>query len=264
MSRGASAAVASISIVTACLPAAAEHLHVAARSVHRLREELAERRIEWVLVLDGPGDVDIPATTDRVVRLPTRRGVAAARNYALSVVSSELTVCLDADDQIEPAGAAAAAAVLETDPTLGWVAANRLLVTGEKTFHWHGARAWPPGSVAAEWSAPMAFHANTLMVRTALVRRVGGWPALGACEDLLLALRLGEESPGASIEEVLILYRAWEGQTTRAPGFREEQALAYDFIEQSVNAGRAYRGRAPVRHPEPLGGQGSVAVDHEG
>jgi len=141
------------------------------------------------------------------------------------------------------------------------VAGNRLLITGERTAHWHERREWDAGAVAAEWSAPMAFHANTLVTRTPLVRRLGGWPGLGACEDLLLALRLGEISAGASMRNVLVEYRAWAGQTTRDPTFRTEQLHAYTFIEGSVNELRHARGRPPVAHPEPLGGLGSLPHD---
>lgn len=244
-----------VSVVTACLPTASDHLREAAESVGAVRARGVD--VEWILVLDGPETVTPPEAASVVLTLPRRRGVAAARNYGLSAARAPFLACLDADDELVAEGVLAGLQRLRTDDTVGWVAANRILTTGERTIHWHGARAWAPGEVASEWSTPMAFHANTLVVRRALVEALGGWAGLGACEDLMLSLRLGEVSAGASIPEVLIRYRAWEGQTTRHPSFRDEQLLAYRFIEACLNSERAERGRPPVTHPEPRGGWGA-------
>lgn len=249
-----------VSIVTACLPTASDHLAACAASVAAARAELRDITVEWVVAIDGPGTVRGTEQADLVITLPERRGVSVARNYAFAETTHDFTVVLDGDDEVVAHGIDAAVRRLVDDPSLGWVAANRLLTTGEKTVHWHGERRWERGDVAAEWSAPMAFHSNTLVTRSDLIREAGGWPALSACEDLFLALKLGEIAPGLSIEDVLIRYRAWEGQATRADGFRQEQTLAYGFIESSMNTTRRLLGRPPITSPEPLSGLGSVPV----
>ncbi|WP_165817912.1 glycosyltransferase [Microbacterium sp. Gd 4-13] len=249
-----------VTVLTPCLPSKADHLEACANSVQRAKDALPALDIEWVLVFDGPGEALAPSVADTVLRVPHQRGVSAARNYGLGASAGSVVIPLDSDDEIDPSGLERAVALLESEADLGWIACNRLLTTGERTFHWHGDRAWEPGQVAAEWSAPMQFHANTLVLRTSLITQIGGWPALGACEDLFLALRLGEISRGASISDVLVHYRAWPGQATRAASFRTEQSLAYDFIERSINDARRLSMRHPIESPRPLGGLGSVPV----
>lgn len=248
-----------LSVVTACLPSASEHLRACADSVSRLRSDLPDIDVDWILALDGPGDVNVPQAVDQLIRLPVRRGVSTARNIALGATRGDYLANLDADDEIVAPGVAAALRELG-DTSLGWVACNRLLTTGERTFHWHGRREWPVGSVAAEWSAPMAFHSNTLIARTELVRRVGGWPGLAACEDLALALRLGEVAHGRSVEDVLIRYRAWELQATKSSTFVQEQTQAYAYIESMINALRDSLGRPAISSPPPMGGKGAQPV----
>lgn len=246
-----------VSVITACLPSAADHLEKAAESIREAKEHLD---LEWLLVFDGPGEVEAPLGADRVITMPRQRGVSVARNFALSYSSSPLLTNLDADDELAWEGLLAAVERLEENPQLGWLALNRVLTDGSKTVHWHGQRSWALGEVAETWSAPMAFHSNTLLMRTAHVKRVGGWPALPACQDLGLCLLLSELSPGESMGQVLIRYRAWEGQNTASASFREEQAHAYKFIEESISLVRLEQGRLPILAPVPLGGLGSKAV----
>lgn len=243
-----------VSIITACLPTASDFLSLTAESIERARELVD---LEWILVLDGPGNEKPPSNADHLLVMPRQRGVSVARNFGLAKASAPLLTNLDGDDEIDPAGLAAGVAALEHNDPLGWVALNRLLTSGEMTVHWHGSKHWEIGEVAETWSAPMAFHSNTLIMRTAEVKTVGGWPALPACQDLALCLLISERMPGASLEDVLIRYRSWEGQNTASETFRAEQHLAYDYIEDVISLVRAEAGRGPVAAPKPLGGLGA-------
>lgn len=250
----------SVTIITACLATSADYIKECEASVNRLKN-VTSLNIQWVLVWDGAvNGAPVETTADVVLVLRKQRGVATARNIALTAATGEYLINLDGDDEIDMAGVEEAIKVLEEETELGWVAANRVLTTGEKTVHWHGERDWEVGSVASEWSAPMAFHSNTCVMRTNLIRLVGGWGALGPCQDLFLTLKLSEISPGRSIESILIRYRSWDLQATKGATFREEQLLSYQFIEQSINAIRASYGRATISHPVPLGGLGANPV----
>jgi hypothetical protein len=243
-----------VSVITACLPKAADYLHEAATSIEKARDEID---LEWILVLDGPTDEPIPGKPDQLIVMPRQRGVSVARNFGLAKASSPLLTNLDGDDEIDSSGLLAGVEALEHDEALGWVALNRLLTTGEMTVHWHGPKNWKIGEVAETWSAPMAFHSNTLVMRTSEVKKVGGWPALPACQDLALCLLLSERMAGASLSDVLIRYRAWEGQNTASETFRIEQSLAYSYIEDVVTSVRSECGRGVIKGPIPLGGLGA-------
>jgi glycosyltransferase involved in cell wall biosynthesis len=243
-----------VSVITACLPKAFDYLAAAAESIERARAQVS---LEWILVLDGPTDEAVPGKPDHLIVMPRQRGVSVARNFGLAKASSSLLTNLDGDDEIDPKGLTAGIKALEENTALGWVALNRLLTTGEQTVHWHGPKEWEAGEVAETWSAPMAFHSNTLVMRTSEVKKVGGWPALPACQDLALCLLLSERMPGASLEDVLIRYRSWDGQNTASSTFRTEQALAYSYIEDVVSFVRADYGREAVKAPMALGGLGA-------
>lgn len=243
-----------VSIITACLPTTSPYLAQAAESIERAREYVD---LEWILVLDGPGGEEPPSNADQLLVMPRQRGVSVARNFGLAKASAPLLTNLDGDDEIDSTGLEAGVAALENDERVGWVALNRLLTSGERTIHWHGPKSWEIGEVAETWSAPMAFHSNTLIMRTTEVKTVGGWPALPACQDLALCLLISERMPGASLEDVLIRYRSWEGQNTASETFRAEQSLAYGYIEEVISLLRAECGRGPVAAPKPLGGLGA-------
>lgn len=249
-----------VTVITPCLPSGSLYLKEAAHSVAETRKILVDTSLEWILVIDGPGQVEVPKEADLVIEIPRNRGVSVARNYALGHASGKIVVNLDADDMLNPSGVESCIRALEDGHGISWVAANRLLMTGEKTVHWHGDQYWPTGSVAAEWTAPMAFHSNTLVVYREDLLAIGGWPAIGACEDLAVALMLSERGPGLGVKDVLIKYRAWEGQTTSMPNFRYEQLNAYKYIEKTINSLRSISNREPISHPLPLGGIGRLSL----
>lgn len=243
-------------VVTACLPDRSQHLADAANSVERARLAIAPLELEWIVAVDGPGELRSEADPDVVVQLAARGGISVARNAALSRARGELIVPLDADDVLIADGLLEAHASL-LDPAIGWVGANRVLLeSGNRTAHWHGLRPWRPGEVAEHWTAPLAFHPNSFVARRDLILSCGGWPALAANEDLFLVMMMSERAAGVSIEQILTAYRAWEGQEVSSPSYPAIKQAAFVFIEQSLNAVRHGYGRDPVRHPVPGGAHG--------
>lgn len=248
------------SVLTACLPDRSQHLAEAADSVERARKAIAPLCLEWIIALDGPGAITVPASANTVVQLASRGGISVARNTALARAGGDLIVPLDADDALVAAGLIEAHQTFEATK-VGWTGANRVLLgSGERTAHWHGPRSWEPGEFAAHWTAPLAFHPNSFVASRDLVLRCGGWPALPANEDLLLVMLMSEHEAGASIEEVLTEYRVWEGQEVSSQSYPATKLESFRFIEHAINAVRQVDGREPVAHPSPGGAHGARAL----
>ncbi|GGJ01535.1 hypothetical protein GCM10011581_43410 [Saccharopolyspora subtropica] len=66
---------------------------------------------------------------------------------------------------------------------------------------------------------------------TALVRALGGWPALFADEDVALMLAVEAVAPGLMLAEPGLHYRKWPGATTaNVQDYRPEQGHARNEV----------------------------------
>jgi Glycosyl transferase family 2 len=243
-----------LAIVTAALPSRSKFLTEVGENIADAKRLASESgwRLSWHVTLDGPGNTP-EVDPDRTTRLAARRGVCAARNAALTTVDSAWVTPLDADDLFHVTGLTALLGILEqVDPELGWVSANRLLLTGEHTAHWRSQEyRWEVGKLSEAWSSPFAFHPNSIVARTDLVWECGGWPALATNEDMGLCLLMSERRPGLSTTEVLSYYRVWESQEVSARSYLHDKIIAFDSIEHMVNAVRHINGRSDVIRPAP-------------
>ena len=244
----------SLTVVTAVLPARAQFLAQAASSVAAARQlgSAAGWQIRWSVTVDGPGDVPT-VHPDHLVRLAARRGVSTARNAALIGADTDWALPLDADDILDLDGLPGLLGVLDTvGEDIGWVSANRLLMTGQRTPHWRDQpRRWQVGELAASWVAPFPFHPNSIIARAGLVLGCGGWPAVPANEDLALCLLLAEASAGLSVVEVLHRYRTWPDQEVAAASYGQDKQTAFALIEAVINAVRHRHARPAVTAPVP-------------
>ncbi|AKU18100.1 glycosyltransferase [Luteipulveratus mongoliensis] len=177
---------------------------------------------EWIVQEDG--ETGRPArhlpTDDPRVTFGTgpHARAAAARTLAMSRVTGKYTRALDADDMLTPGALARDISVLETEP-VGWVVSPALDL-------------FPDGSVVAgprdpntgrlpdrvmydgEKAGLVPVIGTTVTAHTALVRAVGGWPAMPISEDVALLIALEAVAPGWMQPEASILYRKWPKQTT--------------------------------------------------
>jgi len=254
-----------VDLITAVAPHSSDHLSETVESV-QMAAWVAEQMgwtLNWLIAIDGPGDVSVPeGDFVRVQRLPVARGASVARNYALTQATSEgWVLTLDADDVLDAKGLAG----LLSDDVLedvGWAAANREFFDGERTVHWlDEAQSWLPGELAVAWSSPLLFNSNTLLVRSSLARAVGGWPALPASETLGYALAVSEESPGISTTHVVTHYRAQDEQPSAKLWYREAKEAAFRIIEETLNARRALTKREAVHAPTPGMARGAVSLE---
>jgi len=256
-----------VDVITAVAPRLAEHLPETAESV-RVASWIAEQMgwtLNWLVAIDGPGDVTVAAGDFvKVQRLPVASGASVARNYALTQATAEGWVMpLDADDTLDAQGLARllSDSVLED---VGWAAGNREFFDGERTVHWvDEPRSWLPGELAVAWSSPLLFNSSTLIVRSALARAVGGWPALPASETLGYALAVSEESSGISTTHVVTHYRARGERPSAKPWYLEAKEAAFRIIEETINARRALTEREAVRAPHPGMAGGAVSLEQK-
>lgn len=221
---------------------------------------LAGLRLEWTTVIDGPGHLPpCIQIADNVIRLPSRSGVSSARNTALSAAQAPWVFPLDSDDMVFADGLFSlySSAVASG---CGWAAGNRLLTGGARTPHWfESSRLWAPGELAEHWSAPFAFHPNSVILMRSAALQVGGWPAVPASEDMGLILALSELSSGLSDPAAVTAYRVWSEQAVADPSYGQAKAQAFSIISARINELRMREGRPLVDSPSPGGAHGVLA-----
>jgi cellulose synthase/poly-beta-1,6-N-acetylglucosamine synthase-like glycosyltransferase len=255
-----------LGLVTSVLPSRSQFLAEAARGLLDTRT-LAEAhgwRLSWHVAVDGPGEIP-QVSPDTVAHLAARRGIAAARNVALTMADVDWVLPLDADDILDPDGLVSVLDLLSVlSPDVGWLSANRLLVTGERTPHWRSEQyRWRVGELAETWRAPFPFHPNAIIARRRLVLACGGWPAIPTNEDLALCLSMSERAPGFSTEKVLGRYRVWAAQEVNLSSYGIDKITSFALIEQLINTMRAELGRDPVRAPIPGPAFGTLTMPAE-
>lgn len=237
--------------MTAVDPERAGFLGEAAASVRQLRVELDA---EWIVVWDGEAKFSV-GDANVVVEGLRYGGVSATRNLALSHISSNLTTVLDADDVIVEDGCVSATNAFRENPGLGWIGLSRTFMDGIASQHTlHSSETFLAGELSERWSAPFLFHPNSIMVKTSLLRSVGGWPALRSNEDLGMALSVSELAPGQTLSETITRYRVWEQQEVAKSEYSELKQSSFKFIESVINSRRADFGRKPIFAPRDTGG----------
>ncbi|HEV8539750.1 MAG TPA: glycosyltransferase [Nitrospiraceae bacterium] len=192
----------------------ARHLHEAIESA------LAQThpRVEVIVVDDGSTDEtpDILAKYHgRVTSFTqTNRGLAAARNAGLRIATGDYVAFLDADDVLASNKLAEQAAVLKSDPRIGWTYCDVRMtnvVTGHDTvaserFHYRRRRL--NGWLFAELVFANFIPAIAPMIRRSILEKAGGFDeALTALEDWDLWLRVSLVAEARYLPAVLATYR---------------------------------------------------------
>ncbi len=234
-----------LSVVTAVSPSRAGFLPETAASIAAIREVI---ELEWVLVWDGAAGPEVGA--DHVGCGRAGSGISCTRNLALPYVRGELVTVVDGDDLLERDGVLSGANELKEDLGIGWVGLSRRLIDGSSTWHTvTEKRAYSAGELAEAWTTPFPFHPNSVMLRSSVLRRIGGWPAVAANEDLGMILLASEDSPGVILPEVLTRYRVWEGQEVAREDYRQIKKMAFCYIQAVLNQVRKDHARFPVEAP---------------
>ncbi len=191
-----------------------------------------------------------PAGADRRVRwvrLPCNTGIPGGHNAGIAEARGELVALLDYDDLALPGRLARQVAAFRADPGLACVSAfaRRIDAAGRDL----GPEFCLPDPAA---HAAYAAYAAPLITPAAMARRevFSALPYRAEfpfAADLDFQARLFERARGAVVPEILIHYRAYAGQTTRARAKEIEHSRA----AIQILAGRRRRDR-PEQLPAVL------------
>lgn len=236
--------------MTSTYPATSRYLSEAAESVQALSDEFPDF-LAWILVVDGPGDVNIPALPagTTVLRTGPHRGLPVSRNTALAHVKTDWLMPLDHDDVVCVDGVLALWQQAHMT-SFDWLAGNvQILDIGPSPHYSSTRRSFGVRELEENWTAPFAFYPNAVFMRTDAVLRAGGWPGLSSSEDLGLILRLNSSSAGAFFPETLFHYRVWPEQMTQGNGYSAVKADNFSVLEKMINARRAEANLEPIKAP---------------
>jgi glycosyltransferase involved in cell wall biosynthesis len=173
--------------------------------------------LEWVLQEDGAepklGDYfeDIPYARYEANR--QQMGPAVTRNLGLSRVRGDIVQVLDHDDVLLPHALATLLPIFE-DGSIYWAVgqADDLLPNGERMGF---ESAMPYGRIRAgavnDWAIAHGgnwpIHCAGLMMRTALLRAIGGYTAIPFDDDIAMFAAFSEIADGYNEPTITWLYR---------------------------------------------------------
>lgn len=117
-----------------------------------------------------------------IFNLPCNVGTYAAKSLLLQFAQGEYVVCHDADDLADPAFVATSLAALQADARRVAVISNWFRVDEELRIF--------PGAVRRFWPL-LSINHSSLMLRTAVLRQMGGWdvPRVAADTELFERVR---------------------------------------------------------------------------
>lgn len=206
--------------------------------------------LEWIVQEDGLGG---PSVKSEVLNIEPVRyaandahlGVAATRNIALARANGEVIQILDHDDILLP-GALSTLLRHFADPAIHWAVgqADNLNEDGSRT-------SWPsvlpfgqiePGranSIAIERGGNWVIHCAGLMLRTQVIRALGGWVTGWSDDDIIMFAGLSEICWGYNDPNVTWLYRQHPNQLSRAQETAARSTRARQSALQRVIAMRA-------------------------
>jgi glycosyltransferase involved in cell wall biosynthesis len=249
-----------ISIITPLYQPRLEHLRETIRSVaDQVLPPTLD--VEWIVQEDGPdrtfssdfwnaGNVSYMANGAHL-------GVATTRNIALARAHGDLIQVLDQDDYLLP-HALATVAPCFTDPAVHWAVgqADDLLEDGSRK-QWPSVLPYgviPPGlanSIAIERGGNWVVHCAGLMLRTAVLRALGGWIAGWGDDDIVMFAGLAEVTHGHNVNSITWLYRQHSGQLHRRPESQARSQRGRQVALQRVAAMRAAQLRVTEHVLEP-------------
>ena len=261
-----------ISILTPVLNTPTHLLQAAVDSV------LAQTYPHWELILADGGSTE-PGLTEqlhelasadsriRVLFLGQNGGISGNTNAALAAAHGEFIALLDHDDLLAPFALFAMASRLDAEPDLDFLYSDRDLICES------GLLRYAPFFKPA-WSPALAISGNYLthlnVMRTALVRGVGGWRAsTDGAQDWDIFLRVLEQTRRvAHIPQVLYHWRVWgrsmsSGHAVKPYAYQALLRVVSEHLQRTGRTGLVQlrpNGAVQVRRARPLATPVSVIV----
>ena len=172
---------------------------------------------DWSLLAINDGSTDgsadyLSQLDDPRIRVvhQQNQGLAAALNAGLQICPSPYLARLDADDVALPTRLEKQLEFLEARPRVGLVGTQVAMM-----FNGRAGRGVPLPTVHSAIDAGLLAgrHAvchSSIMCRTALSQKIGGYWPLGVSEDWDMYLRMAEQAELANLDEVLLHVRVVE------------------------------------------------------
>jgi glycosyltransferase involved in cell wall biosynthesis len=204
--------------------------------------------IEWIIQEDSPNvTINTNLLTLDCISYETNGahlGVAATRNIALARANGDLIQVLDQDDYLLPHALGTLAQHFD-EPSIHWAVgqADNLNEDGTRTT-------WPsilpygilePGqanTVAAERGGNWVIHCAGLMIRTQVLRALGGWVTGWSDDDVIMFAGLSEVTRGYNDPKTTWLYRQHADQLSRTSESVKRSIRARQMALQRVTAMR--------------------------
>ncbi len=202
-----------------------------------------------LLIIDDGSDDDTPALLSsfaaadprlRVFHQPPQ-GIVAALNTAIAQARAPYLARLDADDRARPDRLGKQIAFMEAHPEIGLLGTWAEVIDGAGTRVGRLTPPAEPSRFARVLERTNPFVHSSVMMRTALVRRLGGYrAAFRAAEDYDLWLRMAEVASIANLAEDLTQYRRHAASQSQRDAVR--QAFSGRLAQRAAAARRSGAG----------------------
>lgn len=237
-----------VSIITPLYQPVLAHLNETIDGVNHQRLPVGWD-LEWIVQEDGP-ERSHASQLDPVASYSangSHLGVAATRNIALSRATGDLVQVLDQDDYLLPDALATLIPHFD-NPAVHWAIAQAddLYEDGTRTS-WTSDLPFGPiapglaNSDAIDRDGNWSVHCAGLMIRTAVLRALGGWVASWGDDDVVMFAGLSEITMGYNDPTVTWLYRQHPGQLHRTEESVARSARGRQVALERVSAIRAVR-----------------------
>lgn len=214
-----------VSVITATLPGDVKFLESAYDSI--ANTALA---FEWLIQVDGPQPVSLPATLARDDRVSVaanhqQMGPGISRNRALARSRGRFLQNLDADDQLEPGTLESLAMPLMADEQLAFSFGHARDLVDDGQLVEFAVEVEPgriePGVIPPLWRSDphdysVPIHPAGIMWRRQPLVAMGGWPGLWGFDDTGLLMTIASLWPGYFVDVPTLRYRKRSGQFTEA------------------------------------------------
>jgi len=198
---------------------------------------------ELLIVDDGSDDGTAPmlsafAAVDPRIRVlhQAPQGIVAALNNAIAAARAPYLARLDADDRAKPDRLGKQLAFMEAHKEIGLLGSHAEEIDAAGKIIGRLAPPTDGARLAQVLSRTNPFIHSSVMMRTALVRRAGGYrAAFKAAEDYDLWLRMAEAGGVANLADRLIQYRRHGSNLSRLDAIRQSFSVR---LAQRSAAGR--------------------------
>ena len=203
---------------------------------------------EFLIVDDGSDDgtaaiLSSFAAGDRRIRLLRQapQGIVAALNKAIAAARAPYLARLDADDRAKPGRLSKQLAFMQAHAEIGLLGTFAELIDAAGNILGRLAPLTDHAGLAQVLSRTNPFIHSSVMLRTALARRLGGYrAAFRAAEDYDLWLRMAEAGHIANLADDLTQYRRHDSNLSRIDAIR--QSFSVRLAQRSAASRRSGAG----------------------